>query len=283
MASLASTLLHSSSSRSSSAARRSQYLRSVRTASALRSQIGDRRQRALRHRVHHARLGQHVNHLPARGPRGAVELRRVGIDQPRVAHPRHDGPLDDAVGQQLADHAADLLVVKVALNQIPLSGRHAQPIGDPQIGRRRGHGRARPIGLARGRIDVNFPQHRECVWPRPRVVPAVGRRPLRGPRATAPGSVRIARATRAGGAVGQHDLPPQNRVAGRDTRRIVPSTGSKRNVTLGGRTGNGRRHQVGQVAGGRQGPIVFIGRHFQRLRAQALPEIGHPPAIFVAG
>ncbi len=44
-----------------SAGRPTQYFFSVRTASACNAEIGDGRQRALGHGVHHARLGQHVD------------------------------------------------------------------------------------------------------------------------------------------------------------------------------------------------------------------------------
>ncbi len=74
---------------------------------------------------------------------------------------RDHGSLDDAVDEQFAGDAAQLRFVERALNQESVGGADAQLPREPQIGRRGGHGRAGPIRLSSGRVDVNFPQHLE--------------------------------------------------------------------------------------------------------------------------
>ncbi len=65
---------------------------------------------ALGHRIHDARLGEHVHHLAMDGPLGKSRQQR--IDQPVVAHRRDHGPLHHAVDQQLASDPGHLLFVE---------------------------------------------------------------------------------------------------------------------------------------------------------------------------
>ncbi len=83
------------------------------------------------------------------------------IGQAAVTHARDDWPFDDAVDQQLAGDAADLVLVERALDQVAVSRGDAKCAGQSQFGRSGRDGRTGPIGLTGRRINVNFPQHLE--------------------------------------------------------------------------------------------------------------------------
>ena len=50
--------------------------------------------------------------------------------------------------------------LQIALQQIAMPCGNLQTFGQAQVGRLRSHAQASAIGLACGRRDVNFPQHR---------------------------------------------------------------------------------------------------------------------------
>ena len=123
----------------------------------LQPEIGDRRHHALGHGVHHARLGKNVDEScdcairPRRLRRHAVEC--------FIPHRRHDRRFDDAVGEQFQGDPLCLAAVPIGLDQVAAGGGNLQIGGQSQFSRRRGDGPAQQVGLAGGRIDVNFPKH----------------------------------------------------------------------------------------------------------------------------
>ena len=122
----------------------------------LDSEIGDRLQGALGHRVHHARLGQHVHKTPRPGRRRPL--------QGGISHSGDHGALDDRVGKQFAGNPVDLVDGEIALNEITSGGRHGEVFGQAEIGRIGGGLLGDQVGLAFGRVDVNFPKHRGSSW-----------------------------------------------------------------------------------------------------------------------
>jgi hypothetical protein len=77
---------------------------------------------------------------------------------------RDDGLLDDYVGQQLRRQSGDLLFVEFALNQKSPGGMDPQICGDSQFGGGGFYLSGGKIGLACGRMDINFPEHRGSFW-----------------------------------------------------------------------------------------------------------------------
>ena len=77
----------------------------------------------------------------------------------------HDHHFDDAIGEQLYGNAFRLATVPIGLDQVSAGGCHLQIGGQSKFGRRCGDGPAQQVGLAGGRVDVNFPKHRGSFWP----------------------------------------------------------------------------------------------------------------------
>ena len=182
------------------------------------AQIGQRLLGALGHRIHHARLGQHVNQLGQAGRR---------LNQCPIAQRRHDGPLDDRIDQQPMGGAFDRRAIEIALDQISAGTGQLQIGHDVELRGLRGDGVRRAIGLAGQRINVNFPQHRAPVSLRPKVFPNRRLRDrLIADRKAANffSNSSIAASTFA---IGQQDLLPQRRVAGGDPRRVEPAAGGQ--------------------------------------------------------
>ncbi len=96
-----------------------QNFRSVRTAIRRDAQLADRRRGACGCRIHHPRLGQHVNQ------NSRSLLVRV-LTQRLIPHSAYDKPLDNRIGKQFAGQLLDLLAPQIALNQVTGSGRHLQ-------------------------------------------------------------------------------------------------------------------------------------------------------------
>ena len=83
--------------------------------------------------IHHAGLGQHVDHSAPRPLHGQLGTERV------IAHRGHHGPLDHAIGQQFVGDPRDLASIEIALDQIAAGGGDGQILGDAQFGGRSGH------------------------------------------------------------------------------------------------------------------------------------------------
>ena len=117
----------------------------------LKTKIGDGRHGALGHGIHHARLRQDVNPMrPAVGQ----------LVQRRIAHRRHHGPLDHAIGQQFVGDSRHLGAVEIAFDQVAANRGDGQLGGQMQFGGRGGHFRSADVRLALGGVNVNFPKHR---------------------------------------------------------------------------------------------------------------------------
>ena len=135
------------------------------------AQTGDGLHGTLGHRVHDARLRQHVD--PMR-PAGWQPGQRC------IAHRRHHRAFHNAIGEQLVGDPLDLPAVELALNQEPPSGSDGQGLccGRPGGASRPGVPAARnvrqdvqfgcccgcfprpKVRLALGGVNVNFPKHR---------------------------------------------------------------------------------------------------------------------------
>ncbi len=76
------------------------------------------------------------------------------------SHLRHDRLFHDGVGEQFHGNPLDLAAVPIGLDQVAAGGDNLQIGGQTKFGGRRGDGPAQQVGLAGGRIDVNFPKHR---------------------------------------------------------------------------------------------------------------------------
>jgi hypothetical protein len=72
--------------------------------------------------------------------------------------------LHNHVGQQFIGQPGDLLFVEFPLDQKPPGGMHAQIRGDSKLGGGGFNLSGGKIGLACGRMDINFPEHRGSSW-----------------------------------------------------------------------------------------------------------------------
>ncbi len=118
------------------------------------ARIGGGFHRALGHRVHHARLGQHVNQ------------QRPGLaclGKPRIVHRSDDDALDDRIGQQLVGQPLGIGLRQVALDQVAMRRIDVERGCQSQLGRFGGHLLGAAVGATFARMDVNFPKHRVSV------------------------------------------------------------------------------------------------------------------------
>ena len=125
MASLASNFVHNRSSRSGGKLAKPQLAQRA-DCHCLEAQIGDCHKRALRHRVHHTRLRQHVHDLAAASRR---------LAEHRFADAADHGPLDDWIAQQLAGDALDVVERKLSFNEIPVPDRGLDRRIQSELGR----------------------------------------------------------------------------------------------------------------------------------------------------
>ena len=94
-----------------------------------------------------------------------VESHRRGRER-GIANRADHRTLDHRIGEQFAGQPRDFVAAELPLNQKAGRRGDGQILGQSQFG---GVGRDRArgaIGLPLGRINVNFPQHRELPLPR---------------------------------------------------------------------------------------------------------------------
>ena len=122
------------------------------------AKVGDGMTSALRDRIHDARFQQNMDKPSGRIGAGGRLGERLG------AHRRDAHRFDHRVGEQFAGQSSGVGRLQVAFQQVAVGRANGQLARETEIGSRRRHGPSRQIGLASGRIDINFPQHRESLF-----------------------------------------------------------------------------------------------------------------------
>ncbi len=216
------------------------------------AEIGDGLQSALRHRVHHAGFGQHMDDL-----RAAVgSVRSAPLHQ--FARSPSVRPLHrPAVREQVAGR-------RRALDRLPAGSRGRCDTERSDRAEISGLGGSRPrchVRLPSSRVNVNFPQSHEFSFLHPRVVRQPVRRRLPARHETARALSQTCPATSRPGGDWPVGSGARAGIAGRDAGRVAPTAGGQRQLTWLGRSRQHGRDHVRHVAGHRHRLIVIFRRH----------------------